>query len=289
MTTSRSVTPLALLTVLAAFLAAACSGGGGDAADAGATPTPRAIAQSRGTSEPPNAIDVWLGDFTVMPWRRHVSAGGVYRFVASNRGQEPHDLAVVRWDRAINSLPSRDGRVLLAGLTVIGKTDVIDSGLEVDLEVDLDAGRYVLVSSRAGDFGAGMAATFTVASTRDPSAVEPVAIDGEGVIGVYLDEYAILTSTDFAVVEEVTFHLQNIGERSHDLAVVQWRGDPAALPVLDGRLLIDGLTVLGRIADVAPGEEADLELTLETGITYAVVSTVDGEYQAGMVATVEIR
>ncbi len=74
-------------------------------------------------------------------------AGGEVTFTATNDGNFPHELAVVRGD-SYETLPLLDNGAVdeaALGADFLGRTDRIDAGASGDLTLTLEPGNYVLV------------------------------------------------------------------------------------------------------------------------------------------------
>jgi uncharacterized cupredoxin-like copper-binding protein len=147
-----------------AMLLAACSGGGGARPTSVAgtptavppTPVPTQPATPYALQQPDTTVAVTLVDYSVAPDKTSVKAG-VIRFIATNGGQEVHQLVVLR--------RGADG-----SLEKIDEIPAIDPGKGATLSLDLQPGSYVLADQIAkGEDGspvdhyqAGMHADFTV-------------------------------------------------------------------------------------------------------------------------------
>lgn len=74
--------------------------------------------------------------------------------------------------------------------------------------------------------------------------------------------------------------MQNLGDRPREFAVIRWRGAEDALPTRDGAILLDGLQEVHRL-ELQAGAERHVELELQGGYSYVVVSLVEGECERG--------
>jgi uncharacterized cupredoxin-like copper-binding protein len=182
---------------------------------------------------------------------------------------------------------------MLQDMTVIARSPVLQPDQTTTLLANLDeSGSYVVLSGQGQDFGKGMASILTVGDASngrvDPLPTPPP--DDSETIAVYLVDDAIFMHTQQVNAGIVTFNVQNIGPSEHDFVVVQWRGDPTALPVDDeGELLLDGLMVMASLPAIPGGEAAMLEVELEEEFAYVVLSSLPGDYDQGMSAQVVPR
>jgi uncharacterized cupredoxin-like copper-binding protein len=80
---------------------------------------------------------------------------------------------------------------------------------------------------------------------------------------------------------EVTFTINNEGPSAHEFVVVQTDTAPGDLPVKDGLVEEDGITVVDEAEDIAPSTTATLTIDLEAG-SYVIICNLPGHYQQGM-------
>lgn len=238
-------------------------------------------------------IPVWLREHGILLWMPSVDVAGTYAFEIENTGAQPHDLVVVR-ARSVQSIPTRSDRALLHDLTVVARSPVLQPEQTTTMLANLDqSGTYVVLSSQGTDFGRGMASVLAVgdaARGRRPDLEPTPPPDDRETIAAYLVDHAIFLHDREVNAGIVTFDVQNIGPDPHDFVVVQWRGDPAALPVdEDGEVLLDALLVLDRLPAIPGGESAMLEVELDEEFAYVVLSSLPGDYAAGMSAQVMPR
>ncbi len=261
-----------------------------------ATDTPtvseQRVAQTQVVGPLLGTVEVWLDESGVMVWQPRVEAAGAYRFEVTNHGRRSHDLTIIRWDRPLAQLPSRSGRVLLQGLDIVAQSTILtpeeSSGVDANLA---PSGSYVLLSSTGTDFGDGMATTLRVGAGSAMPAPQPTPeADDDENVRVYLLDSALFLSREDVEAGLVGLHVQNLGPSPHDLVVVQWRGDPHALPVdAEGDVMLDSLTVVGRLDALAAGEEATLDVELDGDYLYVAFSSLPGDYEAGMAGQVMPR
>jgi uncharacterized cupredoxin-like copper-binding protein len=113
----------------------------------------------------PKTIGVTLGDFDITPSTPVTKAGAVDFQIRNSSSVVAHELVVIRSDLPVSQLPVDAAGALNEqgpGVTVVGQQGNIVAGAQVDLDVTLPAGNYVLVCNLADHFKRGMATTFTV-------------------------------------------------------------------------------------------------------------------------------
>lgn len=250
-------------------------------------------ASSEATSSPSlGTIPVWLREHGILLWTPAVAAAGTYTFEIENRGFDPHDFIIVRAP-SIEAIPMRSDRAMLQQLPVVARSPILPPEQTTTMVANLDqSGTYVVLSSQGQDFGKGMASILTVGdapgSRVDPLPTPPP--DDSETVAVYLVDDAVFLHDAQVNAGIVTFNVQNIGPNPHDFVVVQWRGDPTALPVDDdGEVLLDGLIIMDRLPPIPGGEAAMLEVELEQEFNYVVLSSLPGDYAVGMSAQVVPR
>ncbi|MBM4411820.1 MAG: hypothetical protein FJ037_11025, partial [Chloroflexi bacterium] len=155
--------------------------GGGGTSTASTSP-PRAIGQAQA-----GMIPVWLTSYAVHPWASRVDQAGRHTFTVSNRSLKQHSFAIIQFDGDPRTLPTSANLLATTQLKIVAQTEPIEAGREVDLSVELPAGRYVLTSLFAQDYIDGMAAAFSVGVSASGAAQPKQPI--EGALGAYLLEY----------------------------------------------------------------------------------------------------
>lgn len=133
--------------VLASLLAVATIAASAPAADG-------AVADTRVAK-----VTVRLSEWKVVPSAKRVPAGKV-TFVARNVGNVPHNLVVLRTNRAPGKLPLAGNRAKEVGR--VGKTPVFRPGQTRRLAPTLKTGKYVLICNVPGHYKAGMFVGFRV-------------------------------------------------------------------------------------------------------------------------------
>ena len=89
-----------------------------------------------------------------------------------------------------------------------------------------------------------------------------------------------LDSTEVAA-GEVTFTINNEGPSAHEFVVIATDTAPGDLPVKDGLVEEDGITVVDEAEDIAPSTTASLPIDLEAG-SYVIICNLPGHYEQGM-------
>jgi uncharacterized cupredoxin-like copper-binding protein len=136
------------------------------------------------------------------------------------------------------------------------------------------------------------------AATATPAEATPTeqANGGEGAtVDVRLLEYTVAPDPASVAAGPVTFTANNIGGAAHTLEIIHTDGAPDRLPILaDGSAdeAATGITVLGKVDELAAGATGTLTLDLQPG-TYVLICnivTADGtsHFQQGMHATFSV-
>jgi uncharacterized cupredoxin-like copper-binding protein len=149
------------------LLVISCSTGEGDPTVADApTDEPQATEEVADT----DTVEVELGEWSVFPDPDAVHADEI-TFEVSNGGQDPHEFVIVKSDLEPGELPTADdGSVDEEQVDVIDEVEEIEAGGDGEVEVDLEAGSYVLfcnlVEEEDGEtevhYKLGMRTAFTV-------------------------------------------------------------------------------------------------------------------------------
>jgi uncharacterized cupredoxin-like copper-binding protein len=92
-------------------------------------------------------------------------------------------------------------------------------------------------------------------------------------------------SPDSVGAGEITFEVTNSGDRLHEFAIFKTDLAIDQLPTNEsGSEVIEdgpGLTLIGEIEDIQPGDTMTLTVTLDAG-NYALICNVKGHYRMGM-------
>jgi uncharacterized cupredoxin-like copper-binding protein len=94
-------------------------------------------------------------------------------------------------------------------------------------------------------------------------------------------DFSITLSSSTGTAGPVTFNISNEGPSTHEFVVIKTDDAPDALPVKNGTVDEDGLTIVDENEDIAPGTTAELPVDLEAG-SYVIICNVSGHYEAGM-------
>jgi uncharacterized cupredoxin-like copper-binding protein len=158
---------LAIVLTLGALLLPAC--GGDDDGEDSTAPAATETASSGGGN-----VAVTLQEFAVSVEPGSASAGSVTFDVTNDGPDDTHEFVVIKTDLGPTDLPvDKDGAVLEdgEGLEVIDEIEDIPVGDSPTLNVDLDAGSYVLIcnilqeepdGTLEAHYSEGMRAGFTV-------------------------------------------------------------------------------------------------------------------------------
>ena len=172
---------LVLTTMLAAGLASACGDDDdGDNAPEEVATTVSSVVSGGATSVAPGdgggaapVVNVTLQEFEVVAQPDSVAAGKV-TFRATNNGPEDeHEMVVIKTDLAADALPTKDDGSVDEdgdGIDAIDEIEEFPVGETKELDVDLDAGSYVLICNVVEDedgqteshYQEGMRTAFTV-------------------------------------------------------------------------------------------------------------------------------
>ncbi len=115
-------------------------------------------------------------------------------------------------------------------------------------------------------------------SASSPSSPDPSTATS---VTATVKDFAIAIDPTSAAAGEVTFSITNEGPSTHEFVVVQTDTAPADLPVTDGLVSEDGITVIGEAEDIASGATPTLTLALEAG-KYVIMCNIVGHYEQGM-------
>ena len=113
--------------------------------------------------------------------------------------------------------------------------------------------------------------------------------EGGSTVAVTLDDYAIRPAVATAPTGEVTFKVDNVGFTEHELVVIRTDVDPSDIPVADHEANEEapGMTPIGEVEEVKPGEATDLVLTLKPG-NYVFLCNLPKHFERGMVTTFKV-
>ena len=100
-------------------------------------------------------------------------------------------------------------------------------------------------------------------------------------------DFEISLDPSTASAGEVTFDISNEGPSTHEFVIVQSDLAEDKLPVKDGIVSEDAVTVVDEAEDIAPSTTTDLSVDLDAG-TYIIICNVVGHYQQGMHTTLTV-
>jgi uncharacterized cupredoxin-like copper-binding protein len=116
-----------------------------------------------GGGESGTTVRVTLTEFRIVTDAASAPAGRV-TFRAVNRGQQNHELVVLRTDLAPDALPVTGAKVDedAAGIDAVGEIEEFGPGKTEKASFELRPGAYVLICNIEGHYQQGMHAGFTV-------------------------------------------------------------------------------------------------------------------------------
>jgi uncharacterized cupredoxin-like copper-binding protein len=144
---------------------AACSAGEPELSTDASQP-PSTAGTVAGSSLPEGVVAVSLSEMDLIVSSQSAGSGEV-TFQIKNSGELPHELVVIRTDKAADELPVEDVKVVERRLDVVARSEHIPAAQQATLTVDLAPGHYVLICNLSGhyeqsQFGPGMRADFDV-------------------------------------------------------------------------------------------------------------------------------
>jgi uncharacterized cupredoxin-like copper-binding protein len=124
----------------------------------------------RPKSDGATQIDVVLSEWAVAPAQTTVAAGTIYFLVENEGPEDAHEFVIARTSRSLDELPIVDGKVDESLVSVVDEIEPFNVGTSASIELDLEAGDYVLLCNIAeeeeGELEShvelGMKAAFTV-------------------------------------------------------------------------------------------------------------------------------
>jgi len=103
-----------------------------------------------------------------------------------------------------------------------------------------------------------------------------------------LEEWKITLTPTTGAAGEVTFTIDNIGEKDHEFVIVKTDLAPDALPTAEDGSVDeegDGVELIDEIEDIPVGESQDVTATLDAGSYVLICNIVEGDevhYAVGM-------
>jgi uncharacterized cupredoxin-like copper-binding protein len=111
------------------------------------------------------AVPATLQDFSIKLGKSSAPAGSV-KFEIDNNGPSTHEFVVFKTDLAADALPKSDGEDTVdeegEGVEHVDEVEDIEKGDSKTLEVDLDAGHYVVICNLPSHYAQGMHAELDV-------------------------------------------------------------------------------------------------------------------------------
>ena len=109
--------------------------------------------------------------------------------------------------------------------------------------------------------------------------------DGGNEIDATLSEWNFDLASSTGSAGEITFNIQNDGEKTHEFVVIATDLDADALPVDEAADEVDEseFTPVDEVEDVTSGSSATLTVDLEAG-HYVILCNLTGHYAKGMAA-----
>jgi uncharacterized cupredoxin-like copper-binding protein len=287
--------------LLMALVLSACvqttSGGQGTATESSA--------QSAGG---PQQVQVVEKDYSIALSTSVVQPGQV-EFDLSNQGPSEHEFVIFKTDLAPDQLPTKNAIVdeSSSDLTKVFEQNQYPADTSKTVDVNLDAGNYVVICNLPGHYQQGMRAALTVTADAAPTQTAmagasgqasptptPTAeatagqtqeqAQGEGTnVGVILKNFDIFVDRDSVPAGTVTFNLRNEGITQHEFVIFKTDLSAADLPVNDAQVQ-EGAASLQKITEqqeFAPNETRQLTLQLDPG-HYVLICNLPDHYQQGM-------
>lgn len=223
-----------------------------------------------------------------------VPAGLVTFHITNNASDMPHELLVIKTDRAADNLPTdNSGNVDEGSVTVVKKAENIAPGTSTDITADLQAGHYVLICNIPGHYSQGMRVELNVGggsgSNQSSTSTSPSSTaestppsDNTSSIMVTQDTFSIALSADTVPAGPVTFQVENVAnELPHTLWIIQTDQSADSLPTGEnGDLMENELNIVGSIDQISPGASQQLTLNLQSG-HYALVCHIPNHFHEG--------
>jgi uncharacterized cupredoxin-like copper-binding protein len=261
-----------------------------------------------GNSSSASKIQVTEKDFSLTLSTNVVTPGQI-EFDLTNQGPSEHEFVIFKTNLAPDNLPTKNGIVdeSASSLTKVFEQNQYAPNTSKTVNVNLDAGSYVIICNLPGHYLQGMRAGLTVtadaaptmtalASTADQSGAtakatsqpaESQPTSGNDVqatsVGVIEKNYDIYVDRDSVPTGMVTFNLRNEGVSSHEFVIFKTELPADSLPVNDAQVQ-EGASNLLKIAEqqeFAPGETRQLSVHLDPG-HYVLICNLPDHYQQGM-------
>lgn len=117
------------------------------------------------------------------------------------------------------------------------------------------------------------------------SSSSPAASGGGSSVDATLKEWEFKLSSSTGPAGDVTFNIQNNGDKTHEFVVVSTDTAADSLPVDEAADEVDEtqFTPVDEVEDIVSGSTATLTVTLEPG-HYVILCNLTGHYAKGMAA-----
>lgn len=118
----------------------------------------------------------------------------------------------------------------------------------------------------------------------------PSASGGASEVNATLKEWQFDLDSSSGAAGEITFNIQNDGEKTHEFVVIATDLDAADLPVDEAADEVDEtqFTPVDEVEDITSGSSATLAVDLEPG-HYVILCNLTGHYAKGMAANFTVE
>lgn len=124
-----------------------------------------------------------------------------------------------------------------------------------------------------------LAGTIAVAATSCGGSGSGGAAAGDVV--VTMKDYSLDATPGTFGAGRITFGIQNDGPSAHEFVIIRSDDEPATLPVENGLIPEDQVSLVDEAEDIPPGTATSLTVTLDPG-SYVLVCNLPSHYTAGM-------
>jgi uncharacterized cupredoxin-like copper-binding protein len=283
------------MSMILAMVLTAC-GSASASSQATATPTPAG----------PQKVQVTEKDFSITLSTNVVSPGEI-EFDLTNQGPSEHEFVIFKTDLAPDKLPTNNGIVdeSASSLTKVFEQSQYAANSSKTVNVQLDAGSYVVICNLPGHYLQGMHAALTVTPDAGPTqtamaenqsqatatpAPQPTATQSAGanetqgtMVNVIEKNFDIFVDRDSVPAGTVTFNLRNEGVSTHEFVIFKTDLPADGLPVKDAQVneSASNLQKIDEQQEFPPGETRQLTVQLDPG-HYVLMCNLPDHYQQGM-------
>lgn len=256
----------------------------------------------------PEKVQVTEKDYSITLSTNVIQPGQV-EFDLSNQGPSEHEFVIFKTDLAPDQLPTKNGIVdeSASGLTKVFEQSQYPAGTSKTVDVNLEAGNYVVICNLPGHYQQGMRAALTVTKDASPTQTAMAGTSGQAsatptataqatatptqgeaqdqgtAVGVILKNFDVFVDRDSVPAGMVTFNLRNEGISEHEFVIFKTELSADNLPVKDAQVQEDAPS-LQKVAEqqqFSPGETRQLTLQLDPG-HYVLLCNLPDHYQQGM-------